>query len=312
MKSLQLSFEAVAPIFILMLLGYVLKTLHLGSKAVFDGLNKLIFRVFLPVLLFYNIYKTEPAAVFDGRLILFCVIGILLVFVIGYFAVLKMTDENARRGVMLQGFFRSNVAFLGIVLVDYICAENTTGLASLTVAVAVPLVNVLAVVCLERFRHGKPNFWVLLKGIFTNPLVIGCALGLVFAAIDLTLPKVLEAAVSDVAKTATPLAMIVLGASFTFSSLRGYTKEICITVLAKLIFIPLLSVLTAVLLGFRGEALACILCTFATPVAVASFSMAQQMDGDEKLASHVVVISSAFCVVTLFLFIFALDYLHLF
>jgi len=296
---------------LLMLTGYVLRAAQIGTKAVFDGINKLIFRVFLPVLLFYNIYKTDKNAVFDGKLILFCTLGILTVFFIGYFAVRKCTQENARRGVMLQGFFRSNVAFLGIPLVGYICGGDAIGVASLTVSVVVPLVNILAVVCLERFRHGKPKVLVLLRRIVTNPLVIGCVIGLLFSMLDLHLPTVLETAVSDAAKIATPLAMIVLGASFTFSGLQGYAKDVFITVSAKLIIIPLAAVMIAALLGFRNEGLVCILCTFGTPVAVASFSMAQQMDGDEMLASHVVVVSSAFCILTLFLFIFVLDYLRL-
>ncbi len=311
MKSLQLSFAAVAPIFLLMLTGYILRAARVGSKAVFDGINKLIFRAFLPILLFYNIYNTDKHAVFDGKLILFCVLGILCVFTLGYFVVYKCTEENTRRGVMLQGFFRSNVAFLGIPLVGYVCGENATGLASLTVAVVVPLVNILAVICLERFRHGKPKMTLLVKGIIKNPLVIGCGIGLVFLLFDIKLPFVLETAVSDLAGIATPLAMVVLGAGFTFLSLKGYGKEILITVFAKLVIIPLLAVLSAVLFGFRGEALVCILCTFATPVAVASFSMAQEMGGDEKLASHLVVVSSALCIVTLFGWIFVLDFLHL-
>ena len=309
MKSLQISFGAVTPIFLMMLTGYILRMTDIVGKTVWDGINKLIFRVFLPILLFYNIYQTNVHMAFDEKTVLFCVVGILLVFVFGYFAVCKCTKKDARRGVMLQGFFRSNVAFLGIPLVGYVCGTKALGLASLTVAVVVPLVNILAVICLERFRRGKPNFWTILKGAVTNPLVIGCALGGLFLLLGVRLPSVVETAVHNLADIATPLAMIVLGAGFTFTSLKGYGKEIFITVMAKLIVIPMLAVIAALLMGFRGKELICILCTFATPVAVASYSMAQQMDGDEKLASHLVVISSAFCIVTLFLWIFILDFM---
>lgn len=314
MESLRLSFDAIAPIFLLMLLGYVLKCLKVCDKKGFDLINKLVFKAFLPTLLFYNIYKTETANVIDPKLVAFTVIGILCVFIVGYFSVFALTKENAKRGVMLQGFFRTNFAILGIPLVSYICGEQARGLASLMVAIVVPMFNILAVVALERFRggSGKPNFLKLLKGMAKNPLIIGCVIGLFFFGFDIKLPYVLEKAVGDIGSIATPLAIIALGAGFEFSGIKGHAKEISIVIIARLVVIPLIVLSAAVLCGFAGEALACLLITFGGPIAVSSFSMAQQMDGDEKLAAQIIVISSALCLFTLFLWIFGLNYLGLF
>ena len=315
MESLRLSFEAIAPIFILMLLGYVFKCLRVADKKGFDLINKLVFKAFLPVLLFYNIYKTETASgVFDPRLIIFTIIGILFVFVAGYFSVFFLSKENRKRGVMLQGFFRANYAILGIPLVSYICGEEARGLASLMVAVIVPMFNILAVIALERFREGsnKLNFPELIKGVIKNPLIIGCAIGLLFFALDLKLPYVIEKSVSDISSIATPLAIIALGAGFEFSGIRGYAREIAIVVIARLVIIPLIILSAAIMIGFTGEAIACLLITFGGPIAVSSFSMSQQMGGDEKLSAQVIVISSALCLFTLFLWIFALSSLGLF
>lgn len=311
MESLTLSFEAVAPIFILMLLGYILNRIKIVGKAVFDGINKLIFNVFLPVLLFSNIYSTSIGDMLDPKLMFFSVLGVLFVFAIGYFLVLMLTDRNDKRGVMLQGFFRSNIAFLGIPLMGYICNGNETGLFSLMIAIIVPLFNILAVICLERFRNGKLDLIKLLKGVVTNPLIIGCATGILFLIIGIKLPSVIETAVNDVATIASPLAMITLGAGFTFKRIKGCLKEIIITVCAKLIIVPFIMVVIAYFLGFRGEALASVLVIFATPIAVSSYPMAKQMGGNEELSAQVVVISSAMCTVTLFIFIFALSYLGL-
>ena len=240
-------------------------------------------------------------------MISFTIIGILSIYILGYFVVLGVTRDNSKRGVMLQGFFRSNYAILGIPVIEYICRGRQSGLSSLMVAVVVPLFNVLAVVCLERFRNGKPGIGKLLRGIITNPLIIGCLLGLICYLSGIKLPAIVEKAVSDVAKIASPLAIIVLGASFSFSSLRGCARELIITVLARLVIVPAVAVSFAVLMGFSGEALACILIAFGAPVAVSSFSMAQQMGGDENLAAQVVVVSSVLCLVTLFGFIFGLS-----
>ena len=311
MKSLFISLEAVAPIFLMMMLGYCMRLWRLGTKAVFDGINKLIFWVFLPVLLFHNTYQSSLADALDAKLIAFSVVGILVVFAFGYGAVFFLSKENPKRGVMLQGFFRSNVAFLGVPLATYICGEQALGCASVTVAIVVPLVNVLAVICLERFRHGKINLLSIGKGILKNPLLIGCALGLLFSSLEWKLPSLLEGVVADVAGVATPLAMIVLGAGFAFKGLGKHKKELVVTAFAKLVLIPLAAVTLAALLGYRDISLVTILCIFGTPIAVASYAMASQMGGDAELAGQMVVVTSAFCSFTLFLFIFALSALRL-
>ena len=314
MESLKLSFEAIAPIFLLMLLGYILKSLKITDKKGFDTINKFVFNVFLPVLLFYNIYKTKTAQVFDLKLIIFTVVCVIAIFILGYAAVFALTKDNSKRGVMHQGFFRSNFAILGIPLVDYICRGQASGLTSLMVAVIIPVYNILAVITLERFREGneKTDIMRLIKGIVTNPLIIGCVIGIVFYCLKIQLPQILEKSVKDVSAVATPLSIIVLGASFEFSSIKGSIKEILAVVLARLILIPLIIVPIAIWFGFTGEALACILITFAAPIAVSSFSMAQQMGGDENLSAQTIVISSVMCLLTLFFWIFTLSYLGLF
>ena len=156
------------------------------------------------------------------------------------------------------------------------------------------------------------NIKQLLTGIIKNPLIIGCVIGIIFFLFNISLPIVIERAVSDVSKIASPLAIIVLGASFKFSSIKGYTREISIVVITRLILVPLIAVVAAVILGFSGEPLACLLIVFGAPIAVSSFSMTQQMGGDETLSAQVVVISSALCLVTLFVWIFFLNYMALF
>lgn len=312
MDSLILSFEAVAPLFLLMLLGYGIKCSKLAKKEHFDVINRLIFNVFLPILLFYNIYRTDIGTVFNGKLILFTEICTLLVFGIGYGLVFLLTKDNAKRGVMLQGIFRSNFAILGVPLVNYICGSNASGLSAVIVACVVPTFNVLAVITLERFRGGNVKIGKLVKDIVTNPLIIGCALGAVFLLLGIQLPDFLESAVSDAASIASPLAIVALGAGFNFSSIKGSIKELTITVLARLLIVPALAITAAVLLGFRGEALVCLMVVFGAPTAVSSFSMAQQMGGDEDLAAQVVVFSSSLCLFTLFGWIFLLSSLQLF
>jgi len=299
-------------IFLLISLGYALRAFNVVKKETFNAMNKLVFKVFLPILLFKNIYETDIGKVFDLRYFCFIVVGVICVFIVGYVAVMFITKDDSRRGVMLQGFFRSNFAILGLPLIKSICGEKSGGLASLTVAIVVPLFNVLAVIALERFRNGNVELKPMLKGIITNPLIIACALGVAFVALGINLPNVFEKSISDISSIASPLAMIILGASFTFSSLKGYGKDVTITVAVRLIIIPLIILSIAALMEFRGEAIACLMVVFGSPVAVSSFAMAQQMGGDEKLAAQVVVVSSATCVLTIFGWVFLINSFQLF
>ena len=270
MESIKLSFNAVMPIFILMALGYFIKKIKLADKKSLDTINKVIFKIFLPLLLFYNIYNTKTSGIFDVKLIVFTIISVLVIFVLGYVAVMFLTKENAKRGVMLQGFFRSNYAILGIPLVSYICGDKTTGLASLMVAIVIPVFNTLAVIALERFREGNNSLNIpkLLKGIITNPLIIGSLVGVLFFVTGINLPPIIEKSVKDISSIATPLSIIILGSVFEFSDIKGYFRENVIVVSARLIIVPLLVLPVAVWFGISGEALACLLVTFASPVAV--------------------------------------------
>jgi len=152
----------------------------------------------------------------------------------------------------------------------------------------------------------------LLKGVITNPLIIGCVTGLIFFAFDIELPSIIEKSVKNVSSIATPLAIIVLGSVFEFSGIKKCVRETIIVVLTRIVIVPLIMLPIAVMLGFTGESLACLLVIFGSPIAVSSFSMAQQMDGDETLAVQVIAISTALCLVTLFLWIFVLSSFGLF
>lgn len=122
----------------------------------------------------------------------------------------------------------------------------------------------------------------------------------------------MEKAVKDISAMATPLAIIVLGASFEFSGIKGYKKEIIAIVLTRLVIAPLAAVPLGILAGFRGEAPVCLMIVSASPVAVSSFAMTKQMNGDENLAAQAIVITSMLCLVTLFLWIFTISSLGYF
>ncbi|MGI6255191.1 MAG: AEC family transporter [Acutalibacter sp.] len=306
MDSLILSLEIVLPLFLLMAVGYIIKLTGLMNETSVKQVNKVIFKIFLPLLVFCNIYNTKLAESFNSHLLLYAVAGVLIQFVLSLCLAILLEKDNSRRGVMLQGMFRSNFVLFGIPISTALFGETAAGLASILIAVIIPMYNVLAVVSLEVFNGKKPNIGKILVGIITNPLIIGSVLGILFTVFQIPLPTPLYDTMEDLAGIATPLAFVVLGASFSFGDVGRYIKETLIVLSAKLLVFPALFLGIALLLGFQGAPLAVLLTVFGAPIAVSSFTMAQQMGGDDKLAGQLVVFSSIFSIGTMFLLIFIL------
>lgn len=299
-----LSFNVVVPLFLMLVLGYSLKQIRVYDEHTISGMNQLVFKVFLPLLLFINIYQTDVTGVFDLKLMLVAVLGVLGSFFMTWLIIAWIEKDNRKRGVLIQGIFRSNFVIFGIPVTTSLFGAEATGAAALLVTVIVPIFNMLSVVILEIYRGSRINVPKILKGILTNPLIIGSVIGLLCLWLHIKIPLVLEKTISDLSKVTTPLALVSLGGSFTFSSMKGNVKQIAIGVLGKLVIVPVICLSFALLIGIRGVGLAILMSIFASPTAVSSFSMAKQMDGDADLAGHLVVLGSMLSVVTMFIWIF--------
>ena len=309
MESLQIAVEIMLPLFLLMAVGYVVRLTGLLSETSAYQMNRVIFTVFLPALVFQNIYSIDSDILwynFDSHMLIYALAGVALQFLIALCIAFLSERDNSRRGVVLQGMFYGNFVLFGIPVCNALFGEDAAGPASLLVAVILPLYYILAVIALELFRGGHPSFFRTLKGIFTNPLILASIAGILCLVFRIRLPRILSVTVSNLASIATPLAFVILGASFSFRKIGSSVKSLCLALGVKLLFFPVFFLLLAVLLGFRGSSLAVLLVVFASPVAVSSFTMAQQMDGDEALAGQLVVFSSLLSVGTMFLFIFLL------
>ena len=306
MENLILSFNVVAPLFFMMVLGYFLKYIKMYDQHTLDIMNKVVFKVFLPVLLFYNVYTTDLGEAFDVKLILYAASGVIILFLLLLLIVPRLEKENPKRGVLIQGVFRSNFVIFGIPVATSIYGEGNVGTTAMLIATIVPLFNVLAVISLEIFRDSQINVKKIAKGVITNPLIIGAVIGIIFLLIGIQLPTSVLSTVKDISKIATPLGLILLGASFSFSDIKKYLNETIIIVIVKLILVPSIMVPLSVYLGFRGIALLTLTIIYGAPTGVSTFQMAKQMDGDSDLAAQLIVFTSFFCIITMFIWIYIL------
>lgn len=308
----MISANAVLPMCLIMALGYGTRRLGWIRREEIFAINKIAFRIFLPCLLYYNVYCSDLSGSFDPLLMAYAVGGVLLTFglSLGYTLLTEKLPE--RRGVMIQGMFRSNYVIMGIPVATALLGSDQLGTVSILIAVVVPLFNMLAVVVLEVFRGQRPKPLHVLGQIVKNPLVIASALGILTLAAGIRLPHILERTIQNVSAIASPLQLFLLGAFFQFSGLKTYRRELVTVSAAKLIVSPGLFLGLGALLGFRGVAFVSLIGIFASPTAVNSFTMAQQMGGDAELAGDIVVTTSAVSILTMFLWIFLFKSLGMF
>lgn len=306
MESFLIAVNAVMPFLIYISFGYGVVKSGLADEAFMNKLNKVVFRAFFPLLMFNNMYQLKRDFSLNLTLVATAVLSVLLLQAILLLVVPRLVKENPRRGVIIQAIYRSNFVLFGIPLAANLFADDGSALASMMVAIVIPVYNVTAVIILEMFRGdgGKTNPLVLVRNVCTNPLILGAAVGLIFFALRIKLPSSVEGPVSQFAGMTTPLALFVLGGTLHFSAIRGNLKYIVPSMTIKLALLPLLITALATVLGFSNVERFVIFEMYATPVATASYSMAQNMGGDGELAGQFVVLSTAASVVTIFLWVY--------
>ena len=304
MQNFLISFNVVFPIAVMMALGYLMKEIKLVNDVTVKEMNDVVFRIFLPLMVFKNVYESEIAEVFNPRLIIFASSVTVAVILLLFLIVPIFEKDNSKRGVLIQAIFRSNFVIFGIPVTEALCGVGATGTASVLIAVTIPLFNFAAVITLETFRGGKPDFKKVVKGIITNPLIIASLLGLIATGFGISFPSIIEKSMSSISSVTTPLALVMLGASINFNTVGANLSRLIWGLLARLVILPAVALgLGAYVFGFRGVELAILISLFASPSAVSSFTMAQQMGGDDELAGQLVMFGTVASILTVFMWI---------
>jgi predicted permease len=326
MEDLLFVINATLPIVLMIVVGYFLKKIGLLKDNVSKDLNTLVFRIFLPVMLFLNVYKIQDFSNLDFTFVWYAIIITILLFIIGIPIMSFIFKENRQRSVMLQGIFRANYALVGIPLSESLFGLEGSIMASLLSAFIVPVFNILAVVTLTIFSAGdkKPSLKGVIKGIAKNPLIQGIfcgfvALGLraifVELGIEFRLTDIqpLYKTLQNLSNIATPLALLVLGARFELSAIPHLKKHIIIGVINRVVVVPVIGLSIALLLNkFTGAQFASLVACFCTPVAVSSVPMSQEMGADADLMGQLVIWTTVFSTFSIFIAAYILRILGIF
>ncbi len=323
--------NAVLPIVAVIFLGFVLRNTGFLGEKFFSDANRLMFKVALPAMLFYNIYNIESISDINVSTLLFGVGAVTVLFLLGLLYSVLFIKDPKQKGVVWQAAFRSNSALIG-----YQLSESLGGLAglqcmSLLSAFTIAQFNIFAVIALSVFSDkGKTDWKKVFTGIVKNPLIIAIFCGLCVLGVRALIPvnadgeKVfmlqtafpfLYTALKQVAGIASPIAFLVLGGQFSFKAIRGMLMQIVSGTVLRVVAAPALTLGAAVLLSahtdvfsFTAAEYAAFVALFGSPVAVSSAVMAKEMDNDEQLAGQLVVWSSLLSIFTIFITVCVLRY----
>lgn len=307
-SNLIFCLNATIPIFLLMILGMFFMKVGIFNDDFVAKMNSFVFRIALPVLIFYDLCKEDFFKVWDLKYVLYCffVTAASIVLVMGISYLLK--DKNTQ-GEFIQVAYRSSAAILGVTLVENI--YGNAGMTPLMILGTVPLYNIMAVVVLSFYKPKRaPMDKKLLlktgKGILTNPIILGIVAGLLWSLLQIPMPKVLDTTVSSVARLATPLGVMAMGATFDIKKALSSLRTAGLGAFIKLfglccIFLPI-----GIALGFRQDKLVAALIMCGSPTTVSCYVMAREMGHEGTLTSSTVMLTtflSAFSL-TMWLFIF--------
>lgn len=302
--SLVVAVNAIFPICLMIGLGYLLKMKKMLSKSSLKEMNKVVFKILIPLSLMQSMITTDLKEVSDIKFILFTIIAILAMIVCSMFVVRMVTKDPAKQGVMVQGLYRTNYVLLGLPICEALCGAENLGLASLMVSIVVPFYNFLAVLILQHYANKSSSLWKTFIEILKNPMISACLIGVCIRLIGIPYTGFFKATVSKLAACGTPVALVVLGGLFEFKSFKKNFKEVAFVVIGKLIVYPAIILAIAIFMfNIKDVPLVILLVILAGPVAVSSAPMADIMGLDGDLAGEIVFSTSLACLITLFCWI---------
>lgn len=306
MESLLMATQVVVPMAIMVGIGVLLRIFNIADAPTMKKVDNMIFKVFMPTLSFYNIYKTDFSKLDNIGYILYGVAVLMLLFLAAMTIVSKYVRPRSTAASYGQAIFRSNYLIFGAAVAESIYGAGNIGIVSLLGAVAVPLFNAQAAILLETARQGTASTKKLLLAIAKNPTVIATVIGLAVNFSGIVLPELVLDVVQELSGLTTPLSFLSIGVSLSLGAVgkKGYLTS---AVALRLVIIPAIFVALAVVLGYRGQELCALLILFAAPTAVSSYPMAVAMDADSDFAGQMVAYTTVLCLPTIFLWTLLLN-----
>ena len=303
MENFIYSINVTMPIFLVMVLGYFLKQIGMLDDNFVTVANRFNFKVTLPFMLFRDISTVDIKAVFDLKYVLFCAIVSTICFWTVWAGAKLFLKDKSMRGAFVQASFRGSAAVMGMAFIENIYGSSAMG--PLMIVGAVPLYNIYSVLVLtfeaneEDGRQGAGKIKQAGINILKNPIIIGIFLGLVVSLLGVHFPTIVDRTVDNVARMATPLALVTMGAGFEGRKALAKIKPTLAASFIKLVAQTAVFLPIAAAMGFTGEKIIAILIMLAAPTTPSCYIMAKNMKNDGVLTASIVVTTTLLASFTL-------------
>ena len=310
MENFIYSINVTMPIFLVMVIGYILKQIGMLNDNFVTVANKFNFKVTLPFMLFKDIAGVDIKAVFDIKYVLFCAIVSTICFWVVWGTAKLLVRDKTIRGAFVQSSFRGSAAVMGLAFIQNIYGSSAMG--PLMIVSAVPLYNIFSVIVLTFEANDSTGIDKKAKirqagiNICKNPIILSILAGLIVGLLEIQFPTLVNKTVSNVAQMATPLALITIGAGFEGRKALAKIAPTMASSMIKLVLQPLVFLPVAAWMGFSGEKMIAILIMLASPTTPSCYIMAKSMNNDEVLTASVIVTTTLMAAFTLTGWIFSL------
>ncbi len=309
MDSLIFSLNSTIPVFLVMVLGYILNRKGFFTESFLKISDKLVFKVTLPVMLFMDMWGIDLYLDFDIKYVLFCAAATTIAFVVIWILAKIFIKDKKVTGEFVQVSYRSSAAILGAAYITNIYGD--AGMVPLMMIGSVPLFNVFAVLVLTLESPEKVSaseagkrIKTAIINIIKNPIIDGIAIGLIASALKLQLPTMVQKTFTSISSLTTPLALLAIGASFEFSKMRSKIGLTAVASAIKLVVLPAVFLPIAVKMGFTDQKLIALMIMLGACSTPTCYVMAKSMGHDGALTSSTVVSTTLLSTVTLTFWIF--------
>ena len=302
MEQFWTSFNIVMPLVLMMATGFLIRRVGLVSEDAFRVINRIVYYVGIPTLVFYSVVTDRTPARFSYAL--WVAGSILVAFVLSMLLARALTKDSGRRGTLAQAAYRSNDGIFGLAVAAALLGENNTGTMAFTLVISAALFGVTGVLCYELNRGGTIKIGKVLLNTLKNPILISAAFAFLVRFTGLTLPYFLLKPIEYFKHMCTPLGFLVLGGLLSFRSLKSDWKLVTIVSAIKLVAFPVAVCSIAYFLGgLRGAELASIFIVFSSPTAMSCMPMASELGGDVRLSGELIAVTTVLSLVTVFLYL---------
>lgn len=302
MDSLKYSINIIVPIFLIILLGMVSKRKKLIDGNFIKVSSNVVFNIALPASLYLTISQSDFFSIFDFKMVSVAVIVTLISFIVALLLSKLFCKQSSQKGAFVQGAFRGNLAIFGMAVINSALSEEAYAQGAGLLVFLIPLYNLFSILALTEDSHSVDKKSKLLdqsKKLIKNPLIISILAGVISSLINLNIPQILNVSLTYLSKMTLPLALLGIGGTLHLESLKSRLLPTISASLIKLLLVPAIALTIAKVIGIEGESLVVLFILIGSPVALASFAMANALNSDTELTADIITVSTLLSMITI-------------